>query len=82
MVGLALARTNLNSWAIRGGAVTAGPGIDPDELDAEYAAELYYSLHPTRWLELRPNVQGIHHPGGGPDMPAVVVLSLKGAVTL
>jgi porin len=82
VVGLGLARTNLNSRAIRGGAVTAGPGIDPDELDAEYAAELYYSLHPTRWLELRPNVQGIHHPGGRRDMPAVIVLGLKGAVTL
>lgn len=83
VLGLGLARTNLNSRAIRGGVVTAGPNdINADELDAEYAGELYYSFHPTPWLELRPNIQGIHHPGGRRDMPVVGVLGMKAAITL
>jgi porin len=83
VLGLGVARTNLNSRAIRGGTVAAGPSdVDPRRLDAEYAGELYYSFHPMPWLELRPNVQGIHQPGGRRGAPAVVVLGLKGAVTL
>jgi porin len=76
--GVGVARTNVNSRAVRGGMVVADPG----GYDAEYAAEVYYSLHPTGWLELRPNVQGIRHPGGRKDANEIVVLGMKAAVTL
>ena len=83
VLGLGLARTNVNARAIRGGTAGEGPdGLDPGRRDAEYAAELYYSLHPMPWLELRPNVQGIHHPGGRRNARDVAVLGLKAAVTL
>lgn len=82
VLGLGLARTNLNSRAIRGGTVAGPSDVDSSDLDAEYAGEIYYSFHPMPWLELRPNVQGMHHPGGREDAHAVVVLGLKGAVTL
>jgi porin len=78
VVGIGLARTNVNGRAVRGG--TAGP--DPRGYDAEYAAEIYYSLHPADWLELRPNIQGIHQPGGRRDARDVLVFGLKGAATL
>jgi porin len=83
VLGLGLARTNVNALAIRGGTAGEGPnGLDPGPRDAEYAAELYYSLHPMPWLELRPNIQGIHHPGGRRNARDVAVLGLKAAVTL
>ena len=83
VLGIGLARTNVNGRAVRGGtAPTAPDGSDPGHLDAEYAAEIYYSLHPTAWLELRPNLQGIHHPGGRRHADEVVVLGLKAALTL
>ncbi|WP_225920138.1 carbohydrate porin [Pseudomonas vanderleydeniana] len=40
---------------------------DPNYLpiqDTEYNAELYYGVHVTRWLTVRPNLQYVRHPGG------------------
>jgi len=50
--------------------------------NAEYASELYYSLHPIDWLELQPNIQFIHHPGGIRGADDVAVLGLKAALVL
>jgi porin len=74
-IGLAAARTNVNGRATRDLPASA------ERPDAEYAAELYYSLHATDWLVLRPNVQYIVDPGGYDEARDVVVLGLKGAVT-
>ncbi|MEG8014885.1 carbohydrate porin [Sphingomonas sp. 22R3R2A-7] len=79
ILGVGVARTNVN------GRVAKGQARDPTRpavQDAEYASEIYYSVHPTRWLELRPNVQLIHNPGGVQDARDVGVLGLKGAITL
>ncbi len=76
VLGLGIARTNVNARSVRGSPAT------PGGLDAEYAAELYYSLHPTGWLELRPNLQGVHHPGGRRRVGDVAVLGLKAALTM
>lgn len=83
VLGLGLVRTNLNGRAIRGGTVGGGsiPTVRRD-LDAEYAAEIYYSLHSTRWLDVRPNLQGIRQPGGRRHAHDVLVLGLKAAITL
>jgi len=79
ILGFGVARTNVN------GRVAKGQALDPTRpavQDAEYASEIYYSVHPTRWLELRPNVQFIHNPGGLHDANDVGVLGMKAAVTL
>lgn len=79
-LGVAVARTNVN------GRVARAQRLDPTRPDvqsgAEYAAEIYYSLQPIEGLELRPNVQWIHHPGGVPGADDVGVVGLKAAVTL
>jgi len=77
-LGFAVARTNVNGRAAREDGLLA-PGTQRP--NAEYASELYYSLHVRPWLILRPNVQYIVDPGGYSDMTDVVVLGLKGAVT-
>ncbi len=79
ILGFGVARTNVN------GRVAKGEALDPTRpavQDAEYASEIYYSVHPTRWLELRPNVQFIHNPGGVHDANDVGVLGMKAAITL
>jgi hypothetical protein len=62
------------------GASRRDRALDPARVaqDAEYASEIYYSVHPTKWLELRPNVQFIHNPGGVHDANDVAVLGLGG----
>lgn len=78
VLGVAVARTNVNGRAARGDALT--PGVRAR--DAEYAGEVYYSVHPLDWLELRPNVQWIHQPGGVKGAKDVGVLGMKAALTL
>jgi porin len=79
VLAFAVGRTNVN------GRITRGQKLDPTHPDpqkAEYAAELYYSAHPTHWLEMRPNLQYIHHPGGRSGAHDIGVLGLKAGVTL
>lgn len=78
VLGLAVGRTNVNGRAARADTLVPGTPVR----DAEYAAELYYSLAPFPWLDLQPNVQVIHHPGGVKTLSDVGVLGLKAAITL
>jgi porin len=78
VLGLAVARTNVNGRAARADALVPGT----PERDAEYAAELYYSVQPFDWLDLRPNVQWVHQPGGVRSAADVAVLGMKAAITL
>ncbi|MCO7505266.1 MULTISPECIES: carbohydrate porin [unclassified Pseudomonas] len=43
----------------------------------EYNAELYYGVHVTNWLTVRPNLQYIRHPGGVSEVDNAVVAGLK-----
>lgn len=73
-MGLAVARTNVNSRTTR----NLMPGVERPS--AEYAAELYYGAHLTRWLVVRPNIQYIINPGGYTRATDVVVLGAKSAI--
>ncbi|WP_253201434.1 carbohydrate porin [Sphingomonas quercus] len=53
-----------------------------EKQSAEYGAELYYGFHPFGWLEVRPNLQWIHHAGGFRSAREVGVIGLKSAVRL
>ncbi|RZF60716.1 carbohydrate porin [Sphingomonas populi] len=78
VLGVAVGRTNVNGRAARADLLVPGTPVR----DAEYAAEVYYSITPVPWLELQPNVQVIHHPGGVKTLGDVGVLGLKAAITL
>jgi porin len=80
VLGVAVGRTNVNGRATR--AQRRDPLGPPVQRDGEYAAELFYSIQPLDGLELRPNVQYVHRPGGRSDVRDVTVLGLKAAVTL
>jgi porin len=79
VLAFAVGRTHVNS-RVRHGEVL--DPAHPEPQSSEYAAELYYSAHPTHWLEMRPNAQYIHNPGGRSDAHDVGVLGLKFGVTL
>ncbi len=78
VLGFGIARTNVNGRAAAADRLVPGTPVR----HAEYAAEVYYSIHPAAWLELRPNLQYIHHPGGIRQADDVGVLGMKAAITL
>ncbi len=77
VLGLGVARTHVNG---RMAAVQQLVGQPPQ--GSEYATELYYGFHPRSWLELRPNLQWVHHAGGYGKAPEVGVVGMKMALTL
>ena len=79
MPAFAVGRTNVNGRFARGQELDPA---HPEPQKAEYASELYYSAHPFSWLELRPNVQYIHNPGGRSDKKDIGVLGLKAGLIL
>lgn len=80
-VGFALGRTHSNGRYVE--AQRLEQQQDPTVLvpRSEYLGELYYSLHATPWLVLRPNFQFIR-PGADETARNVIVLGLKGALSL
>jgi len=80
VLGIAVARTNVNGRVARGQRLASTAGRIQD--GAEQAAELFYSIQPLEGLELRPNVQWIRHPGGVKHADDVGVVGLKAAITL
>jgi porin len=45
--------------------------------DTEYSAELYYGVHVTNWLTVRPNLQYIRHPGGVNEVDDALIGGIK-----
>jgi porin len=79
VLGIGISRTHVNPLVARGELLDpTGPPVQ----HSEYATEVYYSLHPFNWVEMRPNFQLIHHPGGVQNAQDIGVLGLKAAVTL
>ncbi len=78
VLGIGIARTHVNSLVAYGASLAGARSLP----DAEYAAEIYFSLHPFSWIEMRPNLQLIHNPGGFKSAPDIGVLGLKAGITL
>ncbi|EMJ5497981.1 carbohydrate porin, partial [Pseudomonas aeruginosa] len=45
--------------------------------ETEYNAELYYGVHVTDWLTVRPNLQYIKQPGGVDEVDNALVAGIK-----
>lgn len=52
------------------------PGYQPVQGN-EYDAELYYGIHATKWLVIRPNIQYVGNPGGVSEVDDAWVLGVK-----
>ena len=84
-IGFAVARIHANpAYRHNAEALNTASGIsDYDNpayvpvQDTEYNAELYYGVHVTNWLTLRPNLQYVRHPGGVNEVDDALVGGLK-----
>jgi porin len=80
-IGLAFGRTHVNDRVAAAQEAENAAGLGPVPVQhAEYATELFYNISLTDWLNLRPNLQYIHQPGGI-DQKDDVVLGLKTTLT-
>lgn len=84
-IGFALARVHVNP-AFRKNAQATNQAHavfdydDPSFLppqDTEYSSELYYGVHVTNWLTVRPNLQYIRHPGGVDKVDDALIGGIK-----
>jgi len=44
---------------------------------SEYVAEIFYGAALAPWIELRPNIQYVRHPGGTSQYTDDVIVGLK-----
>ena len=79
VLGFGVARTHANGRAAEG--LRLDPAR-PSVPGSEYAAEVYDSIHPAEWLEMRPNIQFVHHPGGYARADDITIVGLKAALIL
>jgi porin len=76
-LGVAVGRTHVNS---RVTAMEIASRMTPNVRGiqhSEYVGEVFYCIHTAEWLELRPNVQYIHRPGGNEQSRDAVVAGVK-----
>jgi porin len=77
LVGFGAARTHVSNRFDRSETLGGRPARG-----AEYSFELFYGFRPLGWLELRPNLQWIHRPGGRRNTPSVGVAGIKALLRL
>jgi porin len=82
-LGFALGRTHVNSRIadVEVRLNAANPGSAAVQ-GYEYVAELFYAVHVTRWLDLRPNVQYVVQPGGIARNTNDVIVGLRVSAAL
>jgi len=84
-IGFALARVHVNpAYRKNAEAINQAQGLDDYDnpayrpvQDTEYSAELYYGIHVTDWLTVRPNLQYIRHPGGVDQVDDALIGGIK-----
>lgn len=84
-IGFAMARVHVNPAYRKNAEATNQVHAIVDYNDAdylppqhtEYSAELYYGVHVTNWLTVRPNLQYIRHPGGVYNVDNALIGGLK-----
>ena len=83
VVGVALARTHVNPRVARAESPSGGLRQDPlPTRGSEWVAEIFYGIAIDRWLELRPDFQYVHQPGGFSNGTDDVVLGVRLSVNL
>jgi len=64
-VAIAFGRTHVNGRVSEGEELENDAGLGPVPIQSsEYVTEVYYTVHATDWLNLRPNFQYVYQPGG------------------
>ena len=82
-LGFAIGRTHVNSRIAN--VETQVNAVNPGSVGvqgSEYVGELFYGVHVTRWLDLRPNVQYVVQPGGVASNTSDVIVGLRVSANL
>ena len=80
-IGFALGRTHVNSRVTNVETSQNNLGLGPVGVqNSEWVSEIYYNVHAAPWLDLRPNIQYIRHPGGIDANTDDVIAGLKLAI--
>ena len=81
--GFGVGRTHVNSRIAA--AETQYNAVNPNGRavqTSEYVGEVFYSLQVAHWLQLRPDVQYVLHPGGNAHTADDVIIALRVSVNL
>jgi porin len=81
-LGFAIGRTHVNSRIADVQTLDAENSGSVGVQGSEYAAELFYGVHVTRWLDLRPNIQFVVQPGGIARNTNDVIVGLRLSINL
>jgi porin len=77
-LGVAIGGTHVNSRIATAERLQDAVGQDPVPIQgSEYVAEIFYGAAIAPWIELRPNVQYVRHPGGTSQNTDDVIVGLK-----
>lgn len=80
VIALAFGRTHVNTRVKQVEELENEAGLGPVPLQgSEYVTELFYAIQATGWLNLYPNIQYVHQPGGFHQTDDVI-LGLKTTV--
>jgi porin len=80
-LGFAIGRTHVNDRVANVETLQNIVGQGPVGVqNAEWVGELYYNFHPAPWLDVRPNLQYVRHPGGIDANTDDVIVGLKLAI--
>jgi porin len=80
-IGFAIGRTHVNSRVTDVETLQETLGLESAGVQhSEWVGEVYYNIHPAPWIDLRPNLQYVRHPGGIYENTDDIVVGLKLAI--
>jgi porin len=82
-IGTAAARTHVNRRVAAAEALFNVTARVPVPIQgSEYVAEIFYSAQVGTWLQLRPDIQYVHQPGGAAHAPDDLIVGLRLSLVL
>jgi porin len=82
-LGFAVGETHVNARIADEEQLQNSLGVQPVAVQtSEWVSEIFYNLHVTHWLDLRPNVQYVLHPGGTAANADDLIVGIRVAVNL
>jgi porin len=82
-LGFAVGETHVNSRIADEERLQNFLGVQPVAVQtSEWVSEIFYNVHVAHWLDLRPNVQYVLHPGGTAANASDLIVGVRLAINL
>ena len=83
LLGFAVGETHVNSRIADEERLQNFLGVQPVAVQtSEWVSEVFYNVHVSHWLDLRPNVQYVLHPGGTAANAGDLIVGVRLAINL